>query len=70
MDIRTFSYYPASSVPSNTTEDNTKDAINQRFIAIMLLSLKIDDQIVKAYDIYLNDYKIVIAKIKVLLVTT
>ena len=31
----------------------------------MLLSLKIDDQIVKAYDIYHNDYQIVIAKIKV-----
>ena len=36
----------------------------------MLLSLKIDDQIVKAYDIYHSDYKMVIAKIKVLLVNT
>ena len=72
-DIRTCSYYPISSTPSNATEGNTKDVINQNNKIIdfklkphhpieetfsetllasskMLLSLKIDNQIVKTYD--------------------
>ena len=104
MEIRTCSYYPASSIPIITTEGKNKGVINQNDNIIdfklksyhpieegfpetlsasskMLLSLKIDNLIVKTYDklrkqmkqkkyIYTNDYKTIIAKIEVLLVNT
>ena len=75
MDIRTRSYYPASSTPTVTMKHNRKGVINQNNSIIdfklkshhpiketfpealsassyMILSLKIDDQIVK------TDYKL------------